>query len=265
MTVPDYQQLWKPLTIGQNQTLDLCLGSLHLWIHRKKKEWYIAHEMEESSEDRFSISIDSAPFEQDRPWNRWILDEQIEQILFKPQLPSRALIVRPEMPMCLMPKQSVQFFVGIPIWLAITIGNGKEHIIEIPTMPLSNSWFGPFTEGELCYALKTTARLHQKDLKPGAHRAVFALEIRNASAEILNFERLCVRPQFLNIFQGATHLWASKGRVSYRGEENWSRIVYSSMAPEFDQVGPLLGKAREPMPRGTLLKTFDNLKQRVEL
>ena len=132
-------------------------------------------------------------------------------------------------------------------------------------MTLSNLWFGPVTEGELCYAMKTTAKLHQQDLVPSAQRAVFPLEVRNASQEKLNFERLCLRPQFLNIFQGETRLWTSKGRVSYRGEDNWSRIVYSNQAPEFDHAALMLGKAREAMQRGALLKTFDTLKQRIEL
>lgn len=261
----DYQKLWKPHVIGQGQTLDLCLGSLHLWIHRGKKEWYIAHETEAEDEDRFSVSIASVPFLEERPWSRWILDEHVEQIQLKPQLPDRAVIVRPEMPMCLMPKQSVQFFVGIPIWLAITFGVKKEQIIEIPTTTLSNSWFGPFTEGELCYAVKTTAKLHQEDLIRSAHRAVFPLEIRNASLEKLNFERLCLRPQHLNIFQGETRVWTSKGRVSYRGADNWSRIVFSTRAPKFDQASHMIGRARESMSRGALLKTFDTLKQRIEI
>jgi hypothetical protein len=261
----DYQHLWEPHTIKPNETLDVCLGSLHLWIHRGEMEWYIAHETESENGERCSVSISDAPFTPDRDWTRWILDGQIERIQFKPQLPDRPLIVRPEMPMCLMPKQTVRFFVGIPIWLAITFGGGSGQMIEVPTMALSKSWFGQFTEGELCYAMKTTAKMHQDDLFTGAHRAVFPLEVRNASPEKLNFERLCLRPQYLNIFQGTTRLWTSKGRVSYRGEDHWSRFVYSSRAPEFDRPAHLLGKARESMRRGALLKTFDTIKQRIEL
>ncbi len=111
----DNQQLWKPHAIKPDETLDLSLGSLHLWIHRGTQEWHIAHETEPKSEDRCSVAISDAPFDPERVWTRWILDGHIESIHLKPQLPDRPLIVRPEMPMCLMPKQSVQFFVGIPI------------------------------------------------------------------------------------------------------------------------------------------------------
>jgi hypothetical protein len=261
----DYHQLWTPHTIGQGQTLDLCLGSLRLWIHRREKEWRIAHETEPESAERCSVSVTDEPFAPGRDWTRWILEDHIEQIELKPQLPDRPLIVRPEMPMCLMPKQSIQLFVGIPIWLAITFNAKHGQVIEIPTASLSNSWFGSFTAGELCYALKTTARVNMHSLSPSAQRVVFPLEIRNTSPEKLKFERLCIRPQYLNIFQGKTRLWTSKGRVSYRGEDHWSRIVYSSNAPEFDQAGPPIGQAREAMQRGAFLKTFDTFKQRVDL
>lgn len=261
----DFRNIWKSHTIGRNQTLELALGPLHMWMYRGEQELHIAHEMEHGNDERCAVSVFEGALSQERDWTRWILDKGVECVQFKPRLPDRPLIVRPEMPMYLMPKQSVQFFVGIPIWLAITLGARHKQAIEVPSLALSNSWFGPFTEGELCYAMKTTAKLHQQDLIPSAYRAVFPLEVRNASPEKLNFERLCIRPQYLNIFQGETRLWTSKGRVSYRGEENWSRIIYSSHAPEFDQAGRLLGKARETMQRGAFLKTFDNFKQRVEI
>ena len=265
MTAFDYQRLWQSQTIKPGQTLELDLGSLSLWIHRGEQNWRVAYEIGDENEERCSISVSDEPRDPRHDWTRWVLDNDVNQIQLKPQLPDRALIVRPEMPMCLMPKQSAQFFISIPIWVAITYGRSQEQVMEIPSATLSNSWFGPFTEGELCYTVKTTAKSQEQDLRFSANRVVFPLEIKNASKEKLNFERLCVRPQFLNVYQGKTRMWTSKGRVSYRGEDTWSRIVYSSLPPEFDQANRMLGKAREPIQRGALLKTFDNLKQRVEI
>ncbi|MCF7818400.1 MAG: DUF432 domain-containing protein [Kiritimatiellales bacterium] len=260
----DYNSIWNPITIKPDHTLDLCLGPLHLWIHRGKQEWHVAHEHDAHAEDRFSAAVSADGFVPGKGWVRWMINDDIDEIQLGPRLPDRPLIVRPEMPMCLLPKQSVQFFVGIPMWLSISFGPRHPHAAEIPTLPLSNSWFGPVTEGELCYALKTTAKLHQEDLLPHAHRAGFALEIRNTSDEKLNFERLCLHTQYLNIYRGQKRLWTNKGRVSYRGEEHWSRIVYTRNAPDFEPKAQLLGTAREPLQRGTLKKTFDNLKQLAE-
>lgn len=258
-------QLWDPIQIEPAQTLSLQLGPLNLWVHRGDNEWYVAHEYELQKEERFSIEISENDFPQDKTWTRWIVNDETDSIRLSPRLPDQPVIVRPEMPMSLLPKQSVQFFVGIPVWLTLSFGSGNLRSIEIPSVTLSKSWFGPVTAGELCYALKTTAKLHQTDLLSHAHRAVFPLEIRNISSETMSFERLCLRVQFLNVYRGKTRVWTNKGRVSYRGEENWSRVVYTGSAPEFDDAGQLLGTAREPVSRGMILKTFDNLKQLADI
>jgi hypothetical protein len=261
----DYQALWKPHSIKQDESLEIELGALRAWIHRGKRDWHIAHEIGSEDDNGFHLSVTNGLFDPDRDWRRWILDEKIDQLQLKPLLPDRPLIVRPEMPMCLMPRETALLFLGIPVWLGITFGTKREQAVEIPTAVLSNSWFGSFTEGELCYAIKTRARQHQEDLLPNGSRVVFPLEVRNASNEKLKFERLCIRPQNLNIYQGSTRLWTNKGRASYRGEENWSRIVYASRPPEYDQAARLLGKAREPVHRGTIMQTFDHFRQRVDL
>lgn len=253
-------QFWKPYTLKQDQTLEVCLGPLTLWIHRGEREWHIASEKKPREEARKTIRIADGGFEPGRDWMRWIINEPQERVQLSPTMPDRPLIVRPEMPVCLLPKQSVQFFVGIPIWVSISIGKHFQSITELPTAVLSNSWFGPVTEGELCYALKTTAKLTPENLLPHPHRAAFPLEIRNLSTERLNFERLCLRMNSLNIYQGNNRMWTNKGRVSYRGEEKWSRVAYTGTAPEFDEAGKRLGKARQPSTRGLFFKTFDTWK-----
>lgn len=260
-----YEQLWKPHAVEVGETLFFSLGALRLWIYRGQQEWLIAHELEAEKRNAPLVEVSDTPRDESREWTRWILDEKVEKVHLRPQLPNRPLIVRPELPMSLMPRKSVQFFIEIPLWVSVSFGSKHEQATEFPTMILSNSWFGSFIEGELCYAVKTTAKLSQADLLSEAHMAVFPLEVRNISSVKLNFERLCVRPQYLNIFGGDHSLWASNGRVSFRGEDKWGRIVYSSKAPQFDEASRLIGRAREQLRRGALLQTFDHLKQRVDL
>lgn len=261
----DYSEFWNPHTLAKGETLSLALGALDLRLRRGGRDWHLAYESDAHENERFSFRIQDDAFNPEREWTRWILDEKIEEFRLQAQLPDRPIIVRPERPMCLMPRQSILLFIGIPIWLSLVFGRRSEQAVEVPSMILSNSWFGSFTEGELCYALKTTAKLHCRELVPAAHRAVFPLEIKNASSEKLKFERLCIRPQYLNVFQGDSRLWTSKGRVSYRGEDKWSRIIYASNAPEYDGADAMVGRARAALKRGVLLNTFDTLKQRVEL
>ncbi len=261
----DYKQLWTPRAIAEGRVLSVCLGASRVWIRRGAHDWLVASETEEGEEERCSVSIAEEDVAAERDWTRWILDDAVEQVRLRPRLPDRPIIVRPETPMCLMPKQSAQFYVGVPIWLSLTFGVKNEQAIDVPTTTLSNSWFGSLTEGELCYAVKTKARLRREDTRLVANHVIIPLEIRNASKEKLKFERLCLRPQYLDIYQGDTRLWTGRGRVSYRGEDNWSRIVYAGTAPDMDGAREKLSAAREPMRRGALLKTFDDFKQRIEI
>lgn len=261
----EFSNFWQSHEVGKHQTMQLDLGPLRVRVHRGQREWYVSHEKMDEGTGPCSLSITDSPLDRSFEWTRWIFDSAIDKVELRPALPDRAIIVRPEMPMSLMPRQEILFFVELPVNLVLMAGKKHEEVIEIPTMVLSNSWFGSFSEGELCYALKTTAKMHLDELVPRPNRAIFPLEVRNVSSQQLNFERLCLRPQHLNVYSGASRLWTNRGRVSYRGETNWSRIVYTSSPPGIDRDEIKLTKSRENIQRGGLMKTFDTLKQKVEL
>lgn len=253
-----YAGFWEPIKIERDETLAVQLGSLDLWIHRGEQEWHIASETRSNDQHRLSISRSGEM--PDCDWTRWVINEQIDEVMLRPQMPDRPLIVRPEMPVCLLPNQSVQFYIGVPVWVEISLGHRFRGIIEMPSMMLSNSWFGPTTEGELCYAMRTTAKLRREDLQQHPHRAVVPFEIRNMSDERLDFERLCLHTINLRIYEGNERMWTNRGRATYRGDEKWSRVVYARGVPAFDGASRMIGKAREPVDRGAILRTFDNWK-----
>lgn len=258
-------ELWKRHPVGEGETLTCRLGPLTVWVYRGRKDWYVAHANGSGDVDACSLQVSSGAKDPGLEWKRWILDEKAGGIRLHPVMPDRPIIVRPEMPMSLMPKQSVEFLIELPVWLALTFDRMDRAAVELPTVTLSNSWFGPLTHGELCYALKTTAKMYVEELSAGVHRAVFPLNLRNLSADPLDFQRLCIRPQHLNLFQGRTRLWTARGRISYRGSENWSRMVYAAGAPPMDEAVKKVGSARETVRRGAIMLTFDNLKHKMEL
>lgn len=258
-----YAGLWDPIKIEIDETISIQLGSLNLWIHRGEQEWYIAFEHRATEMERLSVS--RCREMADLEWTRWMINERVDEIKLHPCMPDRPVIVRPEMPISLLPKQSVQFFIGVPIWIGISLDDRFHNITEIPSMILSNSWFGPTTEGELCYGMRTTAKLQQKDLQPHPHRVVVPFEIRNASDETLDFARLCMHTNSLRIYQGHDRMWTNQGRATYRGENKWSRVVYARGVPPYDGSGRLIGQAREPVDRGAILRTFDNWKNLADI
>lgn len=257
-----YAGIWEPIKIEKDEMISIQLGSLDLWIHRGAQEWHVASDYRKDEMERLSVS--RCREMADLEWTRWMINEQVDEIKLHPCMPDRPVIVRPEMPISLLPNQSVQFYIGVPVWVGISLDDRFHNITEVPTMVLSNSWFGPTTEGELCYAMRTTAKLRQDDLQPHPHRAVVPFEIRNASSETLDFTRLCMHTNSLRIYQGRERMWTNQGRATYRGLDKWSRVVYARSAPSYDDAGRLVGKAREPVDRGAILRTFDNWKNMAD-
>lgn len=257
-----YEGLWDPIPIEHDETLFIQLGVLDLWIHRGEREWHIASAYRTDDPGRLAVThCSDMP---DLKWTRWVINEAIDEVILHPQMPDRPLIVRPEMPVCLMPNQSVQFYIGVPVWIGVSLGDRFRNIAEIASIELSNSWFGPTTEGELCYAMRTTAKLTQEDLQQHAHRAIVPFEIRNTSDEKLDFTRICLHTHNLRVYQGRERMWTNQGRATYRGEEKWSRVVYARGVPPFDGAGRMIGKAREPVDRGAILRTFGEWKNLVD-
>ncbi len=258
-----YEGLWEPIRVERDETLSVQLGSLLLWIHRGEQEWHIASEYRSDRLEELSVARGREMAELN--WTRWVINEELEEILLRPSMPDRPVIVRPEMPISLLPEQTVRFYIGVPVWISVSLGHRYRNITEIPSMVLSNSWFGPTTEGELCYAMRTTAKLRQEDLQLHPHRAIVPFEIRNVSNETLDFARICLHAHNLRIYQGRERMWTNQGRATYRGEEKWSRVVYARGVPPFEDAERLIGRAREPVARGAILRTFDNLKNLADL
>jgi len=259
----DYGQLWDPIKVAPGETLLVRFGPLDFWIHRGDREWHMAHAHVPDGPER--LGLERLPEMPGLDWTRWVINEQVDEVLLQPRMPDRPLIVRPEMPVCLLPNQSVRFYIGVSSWVSVSLGQRFRDILEIPTARLSNSWFGPATEGELCYAMRTTAKLREEDLQGHPHRAVVPLEVRNLSDEKLDFERLCLHTDNLRIYQGDGRMWSNQGRVSYRGADKWSRVAYARGAPPYDRAERLVGAARRPAERGALLRTFGDWKNLIDL
>ena len=191
---------------------------------------------------------------------RWVAAENEYEIHLEAVLPDRPLVARPEVPLMMLPGQNAMFFIGVPLWIRIKTRRDKDSTLcELPSIVLSNSWFGTAVEGELCYGMRTAAKRELSELNHRSYRAVCPLEVRNAAKSPLEIERICLRPQTLQVFQGKSHLWTASGRVTYRGENEWSKVVYGRSAPSFDPDAKLVGEAREKKTRGFLAKTFQAL------
>lgn len=257
--------LWKPVRIPVGSCAQWQVGPLEIWAERTEKDWRVTSRRDLVQEDRQNIFHEATP-PHDMEWRRWVAEENQTQVQLAAVMPDRPTLARPESPVTMLPGQSAQFFIGVPLWVQLRVGARAESMLcELPTVVLSNSWFGTPQEGELCYAMRTTAKRQINELHLRPYRAVCPFEVRNASRQSLEIQRLCLRTQYLTVYLGRQHLWTNPGRVTHRGENEWSRAVYAKNPPDAAENPYPIGTPRHPPEKGILTRSFEGLKAFVEV
>lgn len=254
--------LWQDRPLNEGIVFSVQAGPLRIWLQRWRDEFHYASKRLDTVNNSVSLSGDQKP--DDIAWNRWICGKGGDPVChLTPVLPPRPVIVKPAMPLQVMPGETVALFVSIPIWVRIsltTAGGSAVELMEEPTQILSNSWFGRPVEGELCYALKTMARRRLEDLRADVHLAVCPLTIKNEAQKTLHFDRLCLRLQFLSLYAGATHLWTNHGTLINRGEDVMTGLRVEAEPPALDGATRMLSGPREIARRGAVQRAFNSMK-----
>jgi hypothetical protein len=255
LSVTDHREPWTASEVQTGTARSVRIGPLELGVKRTAGEWWVSTYRHEGDDNGISVPSQDEPMRGEA--RHWVATPGDERVAFEPAMPDRPLVVRPEAPLTMLPGQEALFFIGIPLWVRVLVGRDREHLLcDVPAVVLSNSWFGTTTVGELCYASRTTARRDPADIPLKTYRAVCPLTVRNSAEEPLDIARLCLRPQYLQLFEGRQHLWTSEGRVTYRGRDQWSRVVYSRKPPRFEPEANVIGQPREKPMKGFLARSI---------
>ena len=148
---------WGKFEIKENNIYFWQIGDLKLWCKRSADELQIAYN-HKNEQDEITTGIDETP--EDKSWSRWSFKKTKKiEIKISPQFPDRPVVVKPESPFSLAKGTSAKIYIRIPLWFRIELtGKSTDTIQDIPTVILSNTWFGTFFEGELCYWISTGAK-----------------------------------------------------------------------------------------------------------
>jgi hypothetical protein len=79
-----------------------------------------------------------------------------------------------------------------------------------------------------------------------ANLAVCPVLIRNQAFVDLDFQRICIRVEYLSVYRGRTRLWTNLVEVQFHGEDLNSTIITGRGAPEFERTAERLSDARLP-------------------
>ncbi len=194
-------------------------------------------------------------------WSRWATPAGERELLIRPILPERPLVLEPERPFWLLPAAELRIYVRIPLFVRIELpapgGHEGALLEEVPAVALSDTWWGDFMTGELCYWLPTTARREMRTELFADHLAVCPLVLTNRSSGDLRVEKLALRVAHLSLFVHEEHLWTDEVTVRYQGDAEGSQIEMAGRAPVEARSGVRVGKPRSPVPRGFRARTFD--------
>lgn len=250
---------WGRHDLGDGEERELRLGPLDLRLRRVGEEiWLSRHWTDAHAGGRFGGRRHEAPG--DVEWSRWAVPEGTDGVRLDPVFPDRALVVEPEQPFHLVRGARIRVYVRVPLWVAVglPVPSGIT-LVEVPTVILSDTWFGDLSEGELSYALPTSAR---RELRPdlfAPHLAVCPLRLGNDAVNQLEVKKLCLRVSHLSLFSRGPELWSDETRVRYRGEDEESELRITGSAPPDAPDAERIVTPRVPLQRGFTARTFSRL------
>lgn len=235
----------KPAT-GQTERMEI--GPLTLWIKGMENEVWLAHTWTAEGD----ASRSEPPDETD--WSRWAMHDDIQHLRILPALPDRPLVVKPEHPFTLLRRASARIYMRVPAWVRVEAvqvsGKSVSALREIPTVQLSDTWWGDFQDGEMAYWLSTTGRRHITPELFEPHLVMSAVQLDNLSGDDLRVEKLSLRVEHLSVYEKDGWLWAEEVRVDYHGEDEGSEI-HMDDEPPAEAAG-----ARELTPARTQTKSL---------
>lgn len=250
-----------PLREGDSLTVEL--GPLTLRARRREGEVWLAHVPGDWTRAARRRAGDPSPDGGEEEWTRWPVPGETSGLNLAPLFPPRPLIAEPELSFRLLSRSRARVFIGVPLWVRVsTLGDAGRTLCEVPSVTLSDTWWGDPTEGELCYWLATTAR---REVPPGTfdpNVAVCPLELANRSDDELPVERVALRVAHLTLFGDDGRLWADETRVRYRGVEEGSDVEVSGKRPQEAPESVRVAEPRDPPPRrGLHTRTFARLRE----
>ncbi len=238
--------VWGEIALEPGESRTVELGTLVLHLKRTVGELWLHAGHDAAAEPK---------------WTRWALPPEAG-IHVRPAVPDRLAVVSHENPYNLPPRASARVFVRIPLNVQVVVREADEPdvvIADVPTLVLSDTWWGTFTEGELAYWISTAARA---EITPDLflpHLAMCPFRLTNESKEALPIRHFAVRVTHLTLFASDDRIWTDEVRVRYEGSEEGSEIDFPARPPAECPDGRAIASPRSTSPRGLRALTFDKL------
>ncbi len=240
------------------------IGPLLFAVRRREKEWQVYHHSGDWPDDTpsaWTITEGEDIVCCDGAFQRHVFADTSGELVIEPLLADRSVVIKSTVPILIPAGEQISFYVSTPLWLQAKLPLRKHVLLDVATIRLSDTWFGPSTmEGELCYATTTSGRLYLDDLPVRAHRAITPVKIKNSGEKPLKLEKLSLPVPFLSLFDTSVHgLWTEEIALYHDERKDITDIVVGGHPPEPYNAARRISGPRKTAEKSMLHKTFGAL------
>lgn len=158
-------------------------GPFRLWAHRSAREWKVASAQGRDPFERsllVEVPSDRREPPQGSKLRRIGYQTTPEELIVKPVLADRPVVVTPEEPFHVPPDEKITVFISTPVWVEVSLGDSSVPVLDEPTHRPTDTWFGQSPmKGELSYATRTAARMNLDNVPSRPHRVISVVDIKN--------------------------------------------------------------------------------------
>lgn len=241
------------------------IGPYRFWLSREKLQWHFIgcpHDQElDSNEFRKVIPSPPPTPEEEIQVRRLAFNQTHQKLRLTPLLADRSVVIRPSQPISLPPRQEVVLYFSSPLWLQVEVDDPLVELAQIPLQRPSDTWFGPNTrEGELCYALRTSARMNRHHIPYQPHRALSEVVVVNLADSVLPIDIMQVPLPAMSLYATASgQLWTQVLTLERRDRGDLAELKLGKNPPAHAESPRKISDPRELTPRTNLIRAFGGL------
>ncbi len=250
----------------------LEIGQMGFWqigpssfsIHRLEQEWRIVYsEGTDLFGNELVVNVPLPSDEDDTATSlrRYMFQKTYSNLTLTPVLVDRPVVVRPITPFSIREGQEVTLYVTTPLWIKVEVEGATLPLREIPTLRLSDTWFGNDTlSGELCYASQLAGRLSFREVHKLPYRVISPLRVRNRSSKPLLIERVKLPLKYLSIYDSKDHfLWTQTVVLTHEQDRTKLNL---NRTPLDAEIGEKVSGPRQKLKDNLVVRVFERLRNK---
>ncbi|WP_292439873.1 hypothetical protein [Methylophaga sp.] len=255
---------WGNFAVALGEQLTLRCADLCLQLQSLSNQWWLGYEWQ-LDVNQFQPVLETVAEEALQSLEneqRFVFAELPASLTLQPALADRPVVCRPVVSVSLLPFQEVTLFVCLPLWVKLQTSDGDETLLDIPTVRVCDSWFGPNTrEGVISYASQVSEQLDVKPISNNKARAAIEVRIQNQSDQMLTLDKISVPAPNLSLYADARgQFWTPRITLVRRDNEDAILSVDEVISGGLlESELTLVCSAREDIGRSKITKAISAL------